>query len=164
MKKYLSKMCCLYIFGVCQVLAGCGQDNTAPQNYTAAPDKFVQGNIAISNAEDAEETESTEYPIETVYTDEDYEIQIEYGGISFHMIDFHLTKTVEEEDKTTFCAELDADRRELEWWADKPMERTYVISREEDLVINDYREAMQYFERISEYQAFRSYSENEKIS
>ena len=110
----------------------------------------------------SKETDINEYPIETEYTDEDYEIFIGYGGISFHLIDFHLTKIVEEEDKVTFYAELDADKRELEGWKDKPTDSTYIISKEEDLVINDYQEAMQYFDRISEYQAFRSYSENEK--
>ena len=158
-KRHITILSILYLFGTSIVLSGCGKDDAASKVNIPVPDHSAQDNTVMA---DAEETESTEYPIETVYTDEDYEIQIEYGGISFHMIDFHLTKTVEEEDKTTFCAELDADRRELEWWADKPMERTYVISKEEDLVINDYREAMQYFERISEYQAFRSYSENEK--
>lgn len=158
MKKYLRIVCCLYVFGVCLVLTSCGQDDITEQNHAATYDDSVQDNTIMS---EAEETKTTAYPIETVYTDEEHD-SIEYGNISILLTFFHLTKIVEEEDKITFIAELDADKRELPGWADKPINRTYIISREENLVINDYREAMQYFERISEFQAFRSYSENEE--
>ena len=102
------------------------------------------------------EQDTMKYVAETTYTGKDHKT-ITYGSLSFDMYNAaaYLTNIIEEEGKTTFVAQdhfdvLDDGRRDV--WA----EATYVISKEPDLAIANYREAMQYFEDRFECRYFLS--------
>lgn len=70
MKKYLRKLYWVYICGACLALSGCGQNNIASQDDIIMSDHSMKDNTIMV---EAEETETTAYPIETVYTDEEFE-------------------------------------------------------------------------------------------
>lgn len=91
------------------------------------------------------ELDEMKYVAETTYTGKDHRT-ITYGSLSFDLdnSDAYLTNIIEEKDKTTFAAQdyfykLDG---EYDVWT----EVTYIISKEPDLAIADYQDAMRYFE------------------
>lgn len=130
-------------------------DESMQQDETESPDTESDEDM---ESESLAETEAIEYPLETVYTDEEHNL-ITYGGINYDISYFHLVKIVEEENRTTFIAEMDAKFRELES-ADASVERTYIFTQEPNFSIEGYQEAMQYFSLMSDYHSFRSYLEN----
>ena len=102
------------------------------------------------------EQDTMKYVAETTYTSKDNKT-ITYGSLSFDMYNAaaYLTSIIEEEGKTTFVAQdhfdvLDDGQRDV--WT----EVTYIISKEPDLAIANYQEAMQYFEDRFECRYFLS--------
>lgn len=102
------------------------------------------------------EQDTLKYVAETTYTSKDHKT-ITYGSLSFDMYNAaaYLTNIIEEEGKTTFVAQdhfdvLDDGQRDV--WT----EVTYIISKEPDLAIANYQEAMQYFEDRFECRYFFS--------
>ena len=114
------------------------------------------GDTEAASADDderQEEREQKRYPIETVYEDEGHK-HVVFGNLTFDMSADHLVKTIQDEDRITFIT--DTDRRNAESYHHS--EVTYIFSKEPDLVIANYKEALQYFEERLEYRNFISYS------
>lgn len=124
------------------------------QSKRTDEDEFVSA-VLYDEPEPPEEQQPQEYPVETMYTDEDHK-HIAYGNISFDMDhSAYLTRVIEEEGRTAFVAQdffyVSSEERMV--WS----EVTYSFSREPDLVITDYDRAMQYFDKISECRDFTVY-------
>lgn len=142
-------------------LSACGKEtDTDSAEIYDFDEPGQQDEASDVKSELLEETEPMKYPMETVYTDEEHNL-ITYGSINYNTSYFHVIRIVEEENRTTFVTKMDADFIETKS-SDAPIERTYIFSKEPNLVIDSYQEAMQFFAQISEYQTFRSYIEDEE--
>lgn len=117
------------------------------------PDEEPEEAVFAESAERQDEREQKKYPIETIYEDEGHKHVI-YGNLTFDMSADHLVKIVKEEDRTIFVTDIDGRNAE----SYRRSEMTYIFSKEPDLAIANYKEAVQYFEERLEYRNFISYS------
>ena len=148
---------------------GCLEQWSTVGFYTQRFERFLwEGNELVSDEimefgdrYDAEDGEM-KYVAETTYMGKDHKT-ITYGSLSFDLDNpaAYLTSIIEEEDKTTFAVQDYFYK--LDGVYDVWKEVTYIFSKEPDLTIANYQEAMQYFEDRFACRYFASLSCPENI-